>query len=189
MVTKGHDFPGVTLVGVIAADASLNFPDFRAAERTFQLLTQVAGRAGRGERPGRVLVQAFETGHYAITTALRHDYESFAARELAARRELGYPPFSHLVLMRFEGEDEADTVRCAKQQAENVRTRASQEGLGVSVLGPAPAPLARLKGLWRFQVLLKSRDRASLRRLLRSGIARPAVPVRQIVDVDPFSML
>ncbi|HSP98442.1 MAG TPA: primosomal protein N', partial [Candidatus Dormibacteraeota bacterium] len=107
MITKGHDVPGVTLVGVVLADAGLNFPDFRAAERTFQLLAQVAGRAGRGDKPGRVIVQTLQPEHYALQAAATHDFAAFAAAELAARRELGYPPFSRLILLRFEGPDAA----------------------------------------------------------------------------------
>ena len=120
MVTKGHDFPGVTLVGVISADASLNFPDFRAAERTFQLLTQVAGRAGRAEKEGRVLVQTFETDHYAITTAAQHDFEAFIKQELAYREE-PLPPFAYLCLLRFESEDEQKAMKLAQEQAEILR--------------------------------------------------------------------
>ena len=185
MVTKGHDFPGVTLVGVVLADGSLNFPDFRAAERTFQLLTQVAGRAGRGDRPGQVLVQAYDVDHYAIEAASRHDYAGFVERELAARKELSYPPFSHLVLLRFEGTSESATLAAAGRAADELRGKA--EGKGVSVLGPAPAPIGRLRGLWRAQVLLKSASRSSLRAVL--AVIPQARDVRQVLDVDPYSML
>lgn len=185
MVAKGHDFPGVTLVGAVAADASLNFPDFRAAERTFQLLTQVAGRAGRATLPGRVLIQAFETDHYAITAAAKHDFEGFAEHELAFRRELGYPPFAHLALLRFEGESfadvEAEAAGCASLIAHP----------GVTVLGPALAPLARLRGLHRVHVLLKAEDRAALRAALARSqqLRRPRQQVRRVLDVDPVNML
>src|SRR6185369_3898468 len=113
MITKGHDVAGVTLVGVVHADASLNFPDFRAAERTFQLLAQVAGRAGRGERPGQVVVQTLQPEHYSLRAAAEHDYESFAEAELAVRREADYPPFTRLILIRIEGEALAAVERIA----------------------------------------------------------------------------
>jgi primosomal protein N' (replication factor Y) len=188
MVTKGHDFPGVTLVGIVAADVSLNFPDFRAAERTFQLLTQVAGRAGRGDKPGLVLVQTYEMEHYAIAAATQHDYEGFAARELAHRRELSYPPFSHLVLLRFEGSSEAATRAAADEEAAGLRERAGVAG-GVEVLGPAAAPLARLRGLWRFHILLKGLDRRALRQVIAGLPARRRGDIRRVIDVDPVSML
>jgi primosomal protein N' (replication factor Y) len=187
MVAKGHDFPKVTLVGVISADSSLNFPDFRAAERTFQLLTQVSGRAGRGKDPGRVLVQTYETGHYAITCALRHDYEAFVARELEARRELSYPPFSYLALLRFESLDEDAALQAAQYAAERLAKVAADHG--VSILGPAAAPLARLKGWWRIQVLLKAPTRNSLRLALGAAGTRLKGNVRLVLDMDPFSML
>lgn len=187
MVTKGHDFPNVTLVGIIAADVSLNFPDFRAAERTFQLITQVAGRAGRGDRPGQVLVQTYETEHYAIRAALRHDYEEFAAAELEERRDLIYPPFGHLVLVRFEGGTEATTLTEAERVAGALRSAAGEGP--VRILGPAPSALAKLRGLWRFHVLLKSPQRADLRAVLGALPRGCPGDVRRIVDVDPISML
>lgn len=185
MVTKGHDFPGVTLVGVIAADASLNFPDFRAAERTFQVLTQVAGRAGRGKLPGVVMVQSYHTEHYAVQAAAQHDYRRFADHELAQRRELRYPPFAHLALLRCEGEDEEDTWAYAQRLATVLRASSPAD---VEVLGPAPAPLARLRGQWRVQVLVKAQDRGALRRGL-AQLPRPHAQVKRILDVDPYSML
>lgn len=186
MVTKGHDFPGVTLVGIVAADASLNFPDFRSAERTFQLLTQVSGRAGRGDRPGRVLVQTYEVDHYAITAASTHDFESFVAQETEARRELSYPPFSHLVLVRFEGQGERETRAEAEHVAQALRAAAGDK---VSVLGPAPAPLSRLRGLWRWHVLLKGQQRNDLRQTVAAMPRDGREDVRRVVDVDPISML
>jgi primosomal protein N' (replication factor Y) len=189
MVAKGHDFPGVTLVGVISADASLNFPDFRASERTFQLLTQVAGRAGRGDKPGHVLIQAYEAEHPAIRTAMTHDYETFVTEELVHRRELDYPPFTHLALLRFEGMQEASTTAAANEHAEALRHAVVAGGWPVSVLGPAAAPLARLRGLWRQHVLLKGKTRKGLRQALQHLPRRPGGDVRRILDVDPMSML
>lgn len=187
MVTKGHDFPGVTLVGVVMADASLNFPDFRAAERTFQLLTQVAGRAGRGERPGVVLVQGYAIEHYAVAAAAQHDYETFLARELLERQELGYPPYTHMALVRCEGPSEAGTLKAAADVAEVLRERALANE--VQILGPAPAPIARIKTLWRAQILLKSPSRKALRQVIGPALPKSVGSVRRILDVDPYSML
>jgi primosomal protein N' (replication factor Y) (superfamily II helicase) len=186
MVAKGHDFPNVTLVGIVAGDASLNFPDFRAAERTFQLITQVAGRAGRGQKPGQVIVQAYETAHYAIQAALAHDYDTFIAQELRIRRELLYPPFVHLALLRFESENESLVCEEANKtatQLENVLPKDTH------LLGPAWAPLSRLKKLWRQQILIKAPSRSALRFVLSA--LKPQVPygVRRIIDVDPLQML
>jgi primosomal protein N' (replication factor Y) len=191
MITKGHDVPGVTLVGVLLADLSLNFPDFRATERTFQLLTQVAGRAGRGTRPGRVIVQTLQPQHFSLQCAAHHDYRQFAERELAARRELGYPPFARLVQLRCEGERQDATERVAHALAAQVRRVA---GTGVSVLGPTLAPIERLRRRHRWQLLLRGRNGASVRAAARAGrdaIRRQAraADVRVIVDVDPYSML
>jgi primosomal protein N' (replication factor Y) len=188
MVAKGHDFPAVTLVGVVAADASLNFPDFRAAERTFQLLTQVAGRAGRGERPGTVWIQAYEVEHHAIRTAAEHDFETFVRQELQTRRELGYPPFAHLALIRVESRSEAMAAAAANDAAARLRDRVRNQGVPVQVFGPAPAPLARLRNWWRFQILIKGRSRHEVRAAVAAA-GRPPRDVRQILDVDPYSML
>ncbi|MBE0598340.1 MAG: primosomal protein N', partial [Desulfuromonadales bacterium] len=188
MIAKGHDFPAVTLVGVVNADSTLNFPDFRSAERTFSLLTQVAGRAGRGERPGRVLVQTWSPEHYAIVHAARHDYSGFYAEEAEMRQQLAYPPFGHLVNLVLAGLDEVKTSRAAGTLAAALAER----GAEVEVLGPAPCPLARLRGKSRFQVLLKAATRPPLRRLLPVlDDLRRQVPagVTLLVDVDPVDML
>ncbi|MBA2663781.1 MAG: primosomal protein N' [Bradymonadaceae bacterium] len=201
MVTKGHDFPGVTTVGVVAADMSLNFPDFRAAERTFQLLTQVAGRAGRGEAPGNVFVQSFMPEHYSLTTAQHHDYASFARRELSVREELHYPPFTHLIAIKFEATSEAATIQAARDYAAATRRqlRRNQElADNITMLGPAMAPIARINNRARWQLLLKSPSRPLLRQLARAlltevGHFEPAKSghrsVRVVVDVDPINML
>ncbi|WP_394844049.1 primosomal protein N' [Pendulispora brunnea] len=196
MVTKGHDLPHVTLVGVINADAALSLPDFRAAERAFHLLVQVAGRAGRGDVPGRVLIQTYTPEHPAIVHALRHDVNAFLERELVDRRELGYPPFSRVGLIRVDHPDEA-TAREACAMLANVAREAaeaaSREGPGrVAILGPAPAPLARLRQRFRFRVMLRSSDRAMLRRtLLAVERARGQVErtVRTAIDIDPVQLL
>jgi primosomal protein N' (replication factor Y) len=187
MVAKGHDFPGVTLVGVINADSTLNFPDFRSAERTFSLLTQVAGRAGRGDRPGRVLIQTYTPEHYALVCASSHDYLAFYEQELAFRQELGYPPWGFLVNLVLAGNDPARVSQSAAALAVALERAAA----GVEVLGPAPCPLSRLRGKTRLQILLKAAARPPLRRLL------PTLPslrslllsgVTLTVDVDPIDM-
>jgi primosomal protein N' (replication factor Y) len=186
MVTKGHDFPGVTLVGVLLADGALSLPDFRAGERTFQLLTQVAGRAGRGERPGRVLIQTWAPEHHAIACARSHDYPAFYAAELAARAELGYPPHGRLIAVRLDGSDEAEVRALAAELA----ARAAKLGPGIEVLGPAEAPLARLRGRVRWHLWAKGADRAALRAFVRRLVhGLGAGRVRISVDVDPISAL
>ena len=187
MVTKGHDLPNVTLVGVLNADAALSMPDFRAAERTFQLLVQVAGRAGRGQRPGRVLIQTRQPDHPAIELAANARHEGFAEAELAARRELRYPPFSRVALVRFDAVEEARARDRAKASPNVARQWAEDT---VEILGPAPAPLARLRNRYRYRFLARSADRTRLR-LVLLGVARSPVDrrVRMAIDVDPVSML
>ncbi|HVP29058.1 MAG TPA: primosomal protein N' [Myxococcota bacterium] len=197
MVAKGHDFPGVTLVGVVAADVGLHLPDFRAAERTFQLLTQVAGRAGRGNVPGRVVVQTFVPDHYAIRPVASHDYEAFYAEEIAHRRSLGYPPCGRLAVALVSAPDaaaaEAAACRLAARAKDEPAARlASQAPGALEVLGPAPAPLARLRDRYRFHVLLRSADAGAVRgaaqALVREAAALPR-SVRAHVDVNPIHLL
>jgi primosomal protein N' (replication factor Y) len=189
MITKGHHFPHVTLVGVVWADASLNLPDFRAGERTFQILSQVTGRAGRGEKPGRVIIQALNPEHYAIVAARSHDYQGFFTEELRLRQGLQFPPFSHLINLRFDGAEEHLVRRLAEQCGEQARLLSRREK-GISVLGPAPAPLSRLQGRYRWQLLLKGADRRPLHDLCRQlTSSREAGPVKLTVDVDPENML
>lgn len=203
MVTKGHDFPSVVTVGVVMADLSLNFPDFRSSERTFQLLTQVAGRAGRGEDPGHVYTQTYNPQHFSLTTAREHDYDEFAQRELQLREELGYPPHGHLIALKFEAKSEGRCMQAARDYASSARRVLRQDpelSKYVFMLGPAMAPLARLKGKSRWQILLKSRSRTRLRKLAiatLNGVAHFDVAksksryknVRIVVDVDPINML
>jgi primosomal protein N' (replication factor Y) len=192
MVTKGHDLPNVTLVGVVNADAALSIPDFRASERTFQLLVQVAGRAGRGERPGRVIVQTWDPENPAIALAARHDVDAFLERELSDRRELGYPPFTRAALVRVDAAMEAEAREACSRLA---RVALESEGVRsghVLVQGPAPAPIARIRNRWRFRVMLRAADRARLREVLclvddaRASLARG---VRAAIDVDPVQLL
>jgi primosomal protein N' (replication factor Y) (superfamily II helicase) len=194
MVSKGHDVPGVTLVVVLLADLSLNVPDFRAAERTLQVLVQVAGRAGRGAAPGRVVVQTLRPGHPSIVAATTHDHVGFMAGELDRRRALGYPPFARLVNVRIDGRDAVRVERVARELAGVLRARAAELGLGDrAVLGAAPAPLTRVRGRHRWQVLLRAADVPALRALARFARARQAAAraehVRIAIDVDPYSML
>ena len=192
MVTKGHDIPGVTLVGVVLADQSLAFPDFRASERTFQLLSQVAGRAGRGAKRGAVVLQTFQPTHPAITLAQRHDYLAFYRSELPLRRELGYAPFSRLVAIRIDASDEGKARDAAVMLGELARQHTAVRAREVGVLGPAPAPIARLRGRWRFRLMLRSPDRKALRGvaiLIADRIDAGLGSVRAHVDVDPVSML
>jgi primosomal protein N' (replication factor Y) len=192
MVTKGHDLPRVTLVGVVNADAALSMPDFRAAERGFSLLVQVAGRAGRHDRPGRVLIQTRAPSHPAIVFAARHDVPSFLEHELSDRREVGYPPYARLALLRVDAIDEGIARAAAAQLAAEARTTPEVLGRLVEVLGPAAAPIARLRGRYRFRVLLRARDRRPLRAVLAEAArARDHVDrrARVAIDVDPVSML
>jgi len=197
MVAKGHDFPRVTLVGVLHADAALNLPDFRAGERTFALLTQVAGRAGRGEIPGRVLVQTFTPHHEAIRHALGHDYDGYARRLLDTRRAVGYPPFSRLALLRFSHKREGTVRQTARRVGDRLRRAVRSRGgtdAGLRLLGPAPAPMPRIAGRYRWNLLLLAPGPALLSTLLADAQghldeAAKVSGIRLAVDVDPQSML
>jgi len=192
MITKGFDFPGVTLVVVVLADLALHLPDFRSAERTFQLLTQVAGRAGRGERPGRVLIQTYAPHHYSIRAAREQDFARFIRRELELRRELMYPPFARMALVWIEGEDPTAVRATAAQVAASLTRSAKPETM--RVLGPAPSPIERIKRRYRWQVALKAHARADLRAALTTmrkevGADAGRDEVRISVDIDPMNML
>ena len=189
MVAKGHDVGGVTLVGVVLADSSLNLPDFRAAEKTFQIISQVAGRAGRARQPGRVIVQTLVPGHYCFDHVRVHDYPSFFATETEFRRELGYPPFQHLVHLRLDGADEDKVARGARDLARALRQEKPRAPL--EILGPAPSPIAKLRNRYRWQILLKARSRAALLAMARRAVAlMPKGRATRIhVDVDPYNML
>jgi primosomal protein N' (replication factor Y) len=192
MVTKGHDFPGVTLVGVLCADTGLNVPDFRASERTFQLLAQVAGRAGRGERPGRVIVQTYRPGAHAVTCAAAHDYETFFRTESAARAELGYPPHGRLIAVRLDGSNAQEVESTAQRLAQlaDVVARRPEHAGQVEMRGPVAAPIERLRNRTRWQIWLRGSDRHALRRVARSVLsAEVASSVRVVLDVDPLSTL
>ena len=190
MIAKGLDFPGVTLVGVVDADTGLYLADFRAAERTFQLIAQVAGRAGRGPGGGEVLVQTRVPTHYALAAAAQHDYEGFAEQELAERRSPPYPPYHALINVVVRGTSEN---RVAGQVADWLRALVAQTAPAADVVGPAPAPLARIQGRWRWHMILRCEDRRLLGRLLRYASRRAPHttrgPIRVIFDRDPVSLL
>ncbi|MCH8056045.1 MAG: primosomal protein N', partial [Deltaproteobacteria bacterium] len=194
MITKGHDVTGVTLVGVILADLSLNLPDFRAAERTFQLLSQVAGRAGRGAKPGCVIIQTYAPDHYAFQYIMTHDYKGFFASEIEFRRALNYPPFSRLVHLRLEGPRPQEVEAKAKILGEGLREKNQRDPRiqgKIEILGPAPAPIQKLRSRYRWQILLKGKKGALL--LEFANQAREILPrsrsTRLYIDVDPYNML
>ncbi|WP_145049854.1 replication restart helicase PriA [Lignipirellula cremea] len=191
MIAKGLDFPNVTLVGVINADTSLHLPDFRAAERTFQLVTQVAGRTGRGARAGRVLVQTFSPEHPAIQAALQHDYYRFAAGELPIRKEFGYPPFEQVIRLIVRGPIEEQTEQFADLITDRMRARIEDQQFDARVMGPAPAPISRLRGKFRYHALLQGPSGDQLRDVARhAAIDLPVIDELQwIFDVDPTSLL
>lgn len=188
MVTKGFDFPGVTLVGVVTADVALNMPDFRAAERAFQLLTQVSGRAGRGDQPGEVIIQTFNTEHASIQAASRHDYRGFFREEIEQRRELGYPPFG--ALARFLSSHAEEEVARSRIEAVASIVRPQAALLDIQLLGPTTCPLSRLKDRFRYHMLLKAENRETI----RAALDRVWPEVRRqvggvVVDVEPLDLL
>jgi primosomal protein N' (replication factor Y) len=188
MIAKGHDFPSVTLVGVISADVGLGLPDFRAAERTFQLLTQVAGRAGRGELAGQAIVQTLFPDHYSIQLACRQDYRGFFDQEIRFRRAMRYPPATNLVNVIFRGRNFGQAMNAGTDFV--AALTATGVGEAFRLLGPAPAPLGRIRGEYRVQVLLKGASRATMRRAIRDALdARPGLQRRATIDVDPLSLM
>ena len=195
MVAKGLDFPGVALVGVVWADRQLAFPDFRAEERTFQLVTQVAGRSGRGEHEGTVMVQTFHPDHRLIELAAAQDYVGFYEREITRRKELGYPPFARLVRLEFSSPDEETAYRAARTAARRLREELAQLPGRTAILGPAPAPIMKVRSRYRWRILLKTNSVTSLLKHLDSLLreleqaCRKAEGLRLVVDVDPVDFL
>jgi len=192
MVTKGLDMPNITLVGVIGADYTLNLPDFRATERVFQLITQVAGRAGRGNKPGKVLVQTFYPEHYSLVHSTRHDYLAFYNREISFRRRLMYPPFSRLVSIVIKGRDRKITRKAADFLGKQIKININPKE--VRCLGPSMAPLFRLKGMYRYQIMLKARDYRISHGLVRMAMGefsnvKEYRNIKIEVDVDPVNLL
>jgi primosomal protein N' (replication factor Y) (superfamily II helicase) len=185
MVAKGHHFPGVTAIGVLSADTILNFPDFRASEKTFQLIAQVAGRAGRGSEPGTVHVQTFHPESPALRAAVTHDAAGFAARELEFRKMFFYPPFSELAEILFSSPEAARAEAAARAAAV-----VAAECRDIVVSGPAPAPIERLSGKWRFQLLLRSRSRRAVLAALETSVPEPSpAGVAVSVDGDPRNLM
>jgi primosomal protein N' (replication factor Y) len=194
MITKGHDVSGVTLVGALLADLSLNLPDFRAAERTFQLMSQVAGRSGRGDDPGRVIVQTFAPDHYVFEHLVSHDYAGFFRAESEFRRALEYPPFSRLVGLRLDGPKAEEVEKAARTLADRLRMLQKREakfGAHIELLGPAPAPIERLRDRYRWQFLIRAKQSSPLLEFARRAreLISAAPTVRLHIDVDPYSML
>ena len=194
MITKGHDVSGVTLVGALLADLSLNLPDFRAAERTFQLLSQVGGRSGRGDNPGRVIVQTYAPDHYAIQHLMRHDYKNFFAAESEFRQALNYPPFSRLVNLRIDGPKLSEVEKKSQElalQLRQLKTRKPEVFAQIEVLGPAAAPIEKLRNRYRWQLLLRGKQSSALLEFARQArqLWPPGRAVRLHIDVDPYSML
>jgi len=189
MLSKGHHFPNVTLTGVINADAILGYPDFRSAEKTFYLLTQVAGRAGRGELRGKVMIQTAFPMHYAIQHALRHDYEAFYESEIQFRRTFHYPPITSMVALVFRGEKLTDVEHAALESGRKLEEAVAPLA-GTRIQGPAPAPMARIKGVWRYHILIRSPQRVALRKAIEAVmLGRKWKGVDVAIDVDPLNML
>lgn len=191
MITKGHDIPGITLVGVVSADTSLHTADFRAAERTFQLLTQVSGRSGRGEAPGRVIIQTYNPGHYAVQHAREHNFEAFYRDEIPQRQALGYPPFTRMAQVRISALDSQKTREGAAAAASFAARFVAGQGLDgrVEILGPAEAPIACVRNRHRWQILLKGKDSRALHVVAEAMLARRFGGVEMKIDVDPMDFL
>lgn len=194
MIAKGLDFPNVTLVGVISADIALNLPDFRAGERTFNLLTQVAGRAGRGEAEGEVVIQTYNPEHYSVLAAQDHDYRSFYREEIVKREEYSYPPFTHAATILLRGKSESATRQAAETLGSILYSYKEAGFPDVTIMGPVPAPLARLKQYYRWHILLKAVDPAHIREVIKKAMSKPPLQVSRgnvivAVDMDPMSVL
>jgi primosomal protein N' (replication factor Y) len=197
MVAKGHDFPNITLVGIVCADTGLNFPDFRSSERTFQILAQVAGRAGRGERPGRVILQTYTPDHFTITAARQQTFETFYEQEIQFRNALGYPPYSRMVQILVTGKNREATRQTAETLGAAGRTRLQSDALRrhrITLLGPVEAALHQVAGRFRWQLLVKGSRSAVLNRFARellqaAGPSRNPDAVKVIIDVDPQFMM
>ncbi len=197
MVAKGHDFPNITLVGIICADLSLDFPDFRAGERTFQLLAQVAGRAGRGDSAGRVILQTYNPAHFTIQAARDQDYRRFYQREIPFRKTLRYPPFSFLIQLKISGRDKMKTRKRAIDIGEaghNLKAKQARFSSAITILGPIEAPLTKISGRYRWQIFVKGSNAGVLHQFIRQLAAIPALRfndrrIRVAIDVDPYLMM
>jgi primosomal protein N' (replication factor Y) len=188
MVAKGHDFPDVTLAAVVSADVALNLPDFRSAEKSFQLFTQLAGRAGRGDVPGRAVIQTYESDHYVFDYVRNHDYSGFYEREIKLRKELSYPPFSKIVriVLSFRHKESAEKIM--KTISDRIRkTRLAH----VELLGPSPAPIEKVKGLWRWHLMIKGKRAKTIREASHKIISfiKDIKEARIDIDVDPVNLM
>ena len=181
MIAKGLDLPLVTLVGIVSADTGLNLPDYRASERTFQILTQVAGRAGRGLLGGRVILQTYQPNHYAIRAASQHDYPSFYQQELRHRLQLGYPPFRRIARLIYKHHSNLDAEREATRMANQIRAQISSLDSHADLIGPVPCFFMRIRGEYRWHILIRSLDPGQL--------IPEAIPEGWTVDIDPVSLL
>jgi primosomal protein N' (replication factor Y) len=197
MVAKGHDFPNITLVGIVCADLSLSFPDFRAGERTFQLLAQVAGRAGRGDRPGRVILQTYNPEHFCISTAQTQDFDSFYRQEIVFRQSLAYPPFSRMIQLKISGKDPHETEKQAYLLGDcclALKRLHANYYRSVEIMGPIEASLTRLAGRYRWQILLKNSNSGALHQFINQLTAEhPTVfshrRIKVAIDVDPVFLM
>ena len=197
MIAKGHDFPGITLVGIICADLTLNFPDFRAGEQTFQLLAQVAGRAGRGDQPGKVILQTYSPEHFSIQAARDQDFKAFFDREIGFRKSLGYPPLTRMIALRISGKDARKTADHAQRLSDGCRNLLSAGGPfhgQVNVMGPIEAPIPRIADRFRWQILFKSASTGLLHQFVcelatAAGGTLGKGKIRAVVDVDPFFLM
>ncbi|TET41343.1 MAG: primosomal protein N', partial [Elusimicrobia bacterium] len=186
LVAKGWDFPDVTLVGIISADTALNLPDFRSAERTFSLITQVAGRSGRGPKGGEVIVQTYNPDHYSIKMALEHNYHSFYEREMEFRKELNYPPITNIVIILVRGKDEEKVIATSEKIGSLLKRELNQ----ITILGPTPAVLDKIAGKYRWQIIIKTTDMKGIGEFFQRhclGFEQKGMEIS--VDVDPLNML
>jgi primosomal protein N' (replication factor Y) len=191
MIAKGLDFPNVLLVGVINADTALHFPDFRAAEKTFQIVTQVAGRTGRGSKAGHVIVQTFSPDHPSIIAAAKHDFAGFAREELVKRSQFGYPPFGFLARIIMRGVNLTEVEGFAESFVRRLQTTREQQGIECRILGPAPPPLSKLRGKYRFHAIIQTAKPEPLNRLIVKTVAgiKPPKDVQYVIDIDPLDTL
>jgi len=190
MITKGHDFPAITLVGVISADTSLNMPDFRASEKTFQMLTQVAGRGGRGNATGRVIIQTFNPQHYALQHTRSHDYKSFYEEEIEFRKALKYPPYSRIISLRLSSVKQNVLVKTADELGRDARAICARSGDSVEIIGPAESPLSKIRGEHRQQMLIKGRNTKILHSIAAELLEKyETSTVKITVDVDPENFM
>lgn len=191
MVVKGHHFPNVTLVGVIAADSSLNIEDFRANERTFQILTQVAGRAGRENLEGKVIIQTYNPDSLAIEQAKTQDYKEFYNTEIAIRKQLKYPPFCDIIVIEFNGEKEQEAIKQAKKVHKYLKTRIISEKIGVLLYSPVPSPIDKIKNKYRFRIIIKCLYNEQINQLLQDTLKENECKkeIRQIIEINPSNMM